>query len=149
MRKIIPVLLLCFFVLSCAPRTVGPTDQRGEREEPKISATAVVDRFLSALKEQDYDKAYEYIHYPMTDREGFISRHRSLAEEHGIKLTSYRILGTQLFRDTGIIVAELDVSEISRDTGQVETNRRRIRYDMTVIKGEWRITREGCIENCR
>ena len=69
-----------------------------------------------------------------------------LGQELGLKLLSYKILGTQLFKDTAIIVAELQTQR--NIDGGVEKKVTRNKYDLKVFENEWKITKDNCIENC-
>jgi len=147
MRKFLAISLILFLVSSCAPKSVDSSGK--DKPKPDVSATEVVKRFLNALKSEQYEKAFDYIYIVSSDREGYASRMRSLSYEHGIKLIDYRILGTQLFKETAIIVAELEVSHKDQQTGEIITKKTRNRYDLAVIEGRWKITKDSCIENCR
>ena len=61
------VLPLLFLLLSCAIPVRGSGERR---PHPKVSATSVVNSFLEALKEQDFESAYDKIHIFSSDREG-------------------------------------------------------------------------------
>ena len=106
MRKsylfVLPLLLL---FLSCAIPVRGP----GERPQPRVSATSVVKSFLEALKERDFESAYDKVHIFSSDREGYVSRFELLYENYDIRIVDYRVLATQLFKDTAIVVAEVEV----------------------------------------
>ena len=58
------------------------------------------------------------------------------------------MLGTQLFKDTAIVVAELE-TERSIDGGEgIEKKFTRNKYDLQLIENKWKITKDTCIENC-
>ena len=145
MRKtylfILPLLLLS---LSCAV----PVRGTGDRRQPKVSATSVVKSFLQALKEQDFESAYEKVHIFSSDREGYVSRLKLLYENYDLRVIDYRILATQLFKDTAIVVAEVEV-DYSRP-GESERLRARYtnRYDLSIPEKKWKIVKDECIENC-
>ena len=145
MRKsylfVLPLLLLS---VSCAV----PVRGAGERPPPKVSATRVVNSFLEALKEQDFESAYDKVHIFSSDREGYISRLKLLYEDYDLRVVDYRILATQLFKDTAIVVAEVEV-DYSKP-GESERIRARYtnRYDLSIPKKEWKIVKDECIENC-
>ena len=138
------VLPLLFFSLSCAI----PVRGTGERRQPRVSATNVVTSFLQALKEQDFESAYEKVHIFSSDREGYVSRLKLLYEDYDLRVVDYKILATQLFKDTAIVVAEVEV-DYSRP-GESERLRSRYtnRYDLSIPEKEWRIVKDECIENC-
>ena len=146
MRKaylfVLPLLLL---FLSCAVPVRG-SDQR--RPQPRVSATSVVNFFLEALKERDFKSAYDKVHIFSSDREGYISRFELLYENYDIRIVDYRVLATQLFKDTAIVVAEVEVDY--RNPGQSERQKAKYtnRYDLSIPEKEWKIVKDECIENC-
>ncbi len=146
MRKaylfVLPLLLLS---LSCAVPVRG-SDQR--RPQPKVSATSVVISFLEALKERDFESAYDKIHIFSSDREGYVSRFELLYENYDIRIVDYRVLATQLFKDTAIVVAEVEVDY--RRPGEDKRLRTtyRNRYDLSIPDKRWKIVKDECIENC-
>ena len=146
MRKsclfILPLLLL---FVSCAVPVRG-SDQR--RPQPKVSATSVVNSFLEALKERDFKSAYDKIHIFSSDREGYVSRFELLYERYDIRIVDYRVLATQLFKDTAIVVAEVEVDY--REPGEDKRQRARYtnRYDLSIPEKKWKIVKDECIENC-
>lgn len=145
MRKSLLLFLLIVFAFSCAPKTVNNSDR--DEKKPEVSATEVVNRFLEAIKSQQYEKAYDYIYIVSSDREGYASRLRSISDRAG--LNDYRILGTQLFKESAIIVAELEIYNRNPATAETTTRKTRNRYDLNIIEGEWKITKDRCIENCQ
>lgn len=146
MRKaylfVLPLLLL---FLSCAIPVRG-SDQR--RPQPRVSATSVVKSFLEALKERDFESAYDKVHIFSSDREGYVSRFELLYENYDIRIVDYRVLATQLFKDTAIVVAEVEVDY--REPGEDKRQRARYtnRYDLSIPEKEWKIVKDECIENC-
>ena len=147
MRYFITLFLIFGFVYfsSCVPKNES-TLKFPEKVKTEHSATEVVNTFLEALKTQDYGTAYDQIYAFSSDREGYISRMNGLSEELGLRLLSYKILGTQLFKDTAIIVAELQ-TERNIDGG-IEKKVTRNKYDLKVFENQWKITKDSCIENC-
>ena len=142
------ILFLVFgsvYFSSCAPKTQS-TQKYPEKVKTDVSATEVVNIFLEALKNKDFGTAYDQIYAFSSDREGYISRMNEISQELGLKLLSYKILGTQLFKDTAIIVAELQ-TERNIDGG-IEKKVTRNKYDLKVFENEWKITKDSCIENC-
>ena len=139
---VLPLLLL---LLSCAVPVRG-SDQR--RPQPRVSATSVVNSFLEALKERDFKSAYDKVHTFSSDREGYVSRFELLYENYDIRIVDYRVLATQLFKDTAIVVAEVEVDY--RNPGQSERQRAKYtnRYDLSIPEKEWKIIKDECIENC-
>ena len=145
MRKaylfVLPLLLL---FLSCAI----PVRGSGERPKPKVSATSVVKSFLEALKERDFESAYDKVHIFSSDREGYVSRFELLYENYDIRIAGYRILATQLFKDTAIVVAQVEVDYRKPGESERETAKHTNRYDLSIPGKEWKIVKDECIENC-
>ena len=132
-------------MLSCA---VPVKDPYASRPAPRVSATVVVNDFLEALKNGDFASAYENIRTFSSDREGYVSRLGLLYEEYDMKMTGYRVLATQLFRDSAIVVAEVSVDYLPPGgTGRVATTYRN-RYDLVVHDRSWKIVKDVCIEDC-
>ncbi len=146
MRKaylfVLPFLLL---FASCAVPVRG-SDAR--RPQPRISATSVVTSFLEALKERDFKSAYDKIHIFSSDREGYVNRFELLYERYDLTIVDYRVLATQLFKDTAIVVAEVEVDY--REPGGDKHKRARYtnRYDLSIPEKKWKIVKDECIENC-
>ena len=138
------ILPLLFLSLSCAI----PVRGAGDRRQPKVSATSVVKSFIQALKEQDFESAYEKAHIFSSDREGYVSRLKLLYENYDLRVVDYKILATQLFKDTAIVVAEVEV-DYSKP-GESERLRARYtnRYDLSIPEKKWKIVKDECIENC-
>lgn len=99
-------LLSALCLLSCA---IPVNDPYAERPKPKVSATEVVKSFLEALKNEDFKTAYDNIHTFSSDLEGYVSRLELLYENYDMKIIDYRILATQLFKTSAIVVAEVRV----------------------------------------
>lgn len=146
MRKaylfVLPFLLL---FASCAVPVRG-SDQR--RPQPKVSATSVVISFLEALRERDFESAYDNIHIFSSDREGYVSRFKLLYERYDIRIVDYRILATQLFKDTAIVVAEVEVDYREPGADKRQRARHTNRYDLSIPEKKWKIMKDECIENC-
>lgn len=146
MRNILlPLLPLAFLALSCA---VPVKDPYSSRPKPRVSATSVVSAFLEALRDRDFNSAYENIHIFNSDREGYVSRLRFLYERYDMKITGYRVLATQLFRDSAIVVAELSVDYLPPGKTERATATYRNRYDLAIPENRWKIVKDSCIENC-
>ena len=142
---LLPVLPLAFLMLSCA---VPVKDPYASRPNPKVSATTVVNTFLEALRNGDFGSAYENIRTFSTDREGYVSRLMHLYEEYDMKMTGYRVLATQLFRDSAIVVAEVSVDYLPPGKTERVATTYRHRYDLAVTQNRWKIVKDSCMENC-
>ncbi len=140
----------CVFLLLCVSCAVPVDDSyRTSRKPPNVSATSVVASFLQALKEQDFSSAFDNIHTISSDREGYVSRLKLFYENYSIKIIDYRVLATQLFRDTAIVVAEVEVEYINPGESGRRNARYRNSYDLLIHGNRWKIIRDTCIENCR
>ena len=146
MRKahlfVLPLLLL---FTSCAIPVRGSGERR---PQPRVSATSVVNSFLKALKEQDFESAYDKIHIFSSDREGYISRLKLLYENYDMRIIDYRVLATQLFKDTAIVVAEVEVDYSKPGESERLRTTYTNRYDLSIPEKEWKIIKDECIENC-
>ena len=139
------VLPLLFLFVSCAVPVRGSGERR---PHPKVSATSVVNSFLEALKEKDFESAYDKIHIFSSDREGYISRLKFLYESYDLRVVDYKVLATQLFRDTAIVVAEVEVDYSEPGESERLRAKYRNRYDLSIPKKEWKIVKDECIEDC-
>ena len=147
MKKIVLIVCLVtplFYFVSCAPRP--PAKNYPEIVKTNVSATDVVKIFLDSLKAEEFGTAYEQLYILSTDKEGYVNGMKLAQEETGARLVNYKILGTQLYRDTAIVVAELE-NERSIDGG-IEKKFTRFKYDLKLFEKKWKIINETCIENC-
>lgn len=149
MSKYIKLCILCFVIViaGCASKKDSQTNYPKKRDFD-VSATSVVKIFLESLKSKDFSKAYDNIYIVNSDKEGYIARMESVSSQTGTKLLGYKILGSQLFRNSAIIVAELQISQRSFDNENVIRITRN-RYDLSLIEDSWKITKDTCIENCK
>ncbi|MGH7885640.1 MAG: hypothetical protein ACRENO_08105 [Thermodesulfobacteriota bacterium] len=139
-------ILLIVLLFSCAPRQRQKKIE--EKPKPKISATVVVDQFLSALKRKDLQTAYERVHIISSDREGYINRLEAVYRDYDIQIVDYKLLATQLYKEAAIIVAEIEVDFKSPNTTERIKKTYRNRYDLSIFGSVWKITKDECIENC-
>lgn len=139
-------ILIVLFLISCAPRQGQP--KIVEKVTPKVSATVVVEQFLNALKQRDLKTAYERVHIISSDREGYINRLESVYKEFDIKIVNYTLLATQLYKESAIVVADIEVNYKSPKGADRINKTYRNKYDLSIIKKEWKITKDECIENC-
>ncbi len=146
MNKLILIILLItpVYIISCVPKQ--PSSNIPQIAKTDVSATDVVKKFLESLKTGEFGTAYDQIYVVSSDKEGYVSRMNLLREERKVKLINYKVLGTQLFKDTAIVVAELETQR-SVDGG-IEKKFTRNKYDLQLIEKEWKITKDTCIENC-
>ena len=68
--------------------------------------------------------------------------------DNQLTILSFRILGTQIFDRTSIVVVELTQKIKSPTTGQVVELTQNSQYDLGLFEDEWKITSGNCIKNC-
>ena len=144
---IISVIIILFSVSAC----VQPPAQKTypKKVEVKNSATTVVSDFLEALKNRNFKSAYKHVYIINSDEEGYINRFESIYNEYDLKIVNYKVLGTQLYKETAIVVAEVQVNYKNPSEEQRLTTVYRNQYDLAVIENMWKITKDKCIQNCR
>lgn len=141
---LIILLLLPISLISCVKKQKSASYPKIAKTD--VSATDVVKTFLESLKTDNFGKAYDQIYIVSSDKEGYISRMQLLLEEEKVKLVNYNILATQLFRNTAIVVAELETQH-TLENG-IEKKFTRNKYDLKLLEDKWKITKDTCIENC-
>ncbi len=141
---LIILLLLPISLISCVKEQKSSNYPKITKTD--VSATNVVKTFLESLKTDNFGKAYDQIYILSSDKEGYISRMQLLLEEEKVKLVNYNILATQLFRNTAIVVAELETQH-ALENG-IEKRFTRNKYDLKLLDDKWKITKDTCIENC-
>lgn len=138
------LLFLPITLISCVKQP--PPSNTPQIPKTDVSATDVVKNFLEALKTDDFGTAYDQFYTISSDREGYISQMQSGVEERKVRLVNYKILATQLFRNTAIVVAELETQQ-TLENG-LEKKFTRWKYDLRIFEDKWKIMKESCIENC-
>ena len=141
---LIILLLLPISLISCVKKQKSASYPKIAKTD--VSATDVVKTFLESLKTDNFGKAYDQIYIISSDREGYINRMELLLEEEKVKLVNFNILATQLFRNTAIVVAELETQH-TLENG-IEKKFTRNKYDLKLLEDKWKITKDTCIENC-
>ena len=141
---LIILLLLPISLISCVKKQKSASYPKIAKTD--VSATDVVKTFLESLKTDNFGKAYDQIYIISSDKEGYISRMQLLLEEEKVKLVNYNVLATQLFRNTAIVVAELETQH-TLENG-IEKKFTRNKYDLKLLDDKWKITKDPCIENC-
>jgi len=141
---LIILLLLPISLISCVKKQKSSNYPKIAKTD--VSATDVVKTFLESIKTDNFGKAYDQIYIISSDKEGYISRMQLLLEEEKVKLVNYNILATQLFRNTAIVVAELETQH-TLENG-IEKKFTRNKYDLKLLDDKWKITKDTCIENC-
>ena len=141
---LIILLLLPISLISCVKKQKSASYPKIAKTD--VSATDVVKTFLESIKNDNFGKAYDQIYIISSDREGYVSRMQLLLEEEKVKLVNFNILATQLFRNTAIVVAELETQH-TLENG-IEKKFTRNKYDLKLLEDKWKITKDTCIENC-
>ena len=141
---LIILLLLPISLISCVKKQKSASYPKIAKTD--VSATDVVKTFLESIKTDNFGKAYDQIYIISSDREGYVNRMELLLEEEKVKLVNFNILATQLFRNTAIVVAELETQH-TLENG-IEKKFTRNKYDLKLLDDKWKITKDTCIENC-
>lgn len=144
--SILFVFLFALALGSCADKTV--TDTNPERPKYDPSPTVVVERFLKALKDKNFKKAYENVYAPNTDEAGYIIQMSNVFKQNQITINNFQILGTQIYELSATVAVELDQTLISPVTGQLTTLRQKSKYSLGLYDKKWKVTSGECYENC-
>jgi hypothetical protein len=144
-RNHVAVIIVFMALLSCGgkPEPIIP-----ERKAIEPSPTKVVEEFLKAIKDEKFEKAYQYVYAPYSDKEGYVIQMQNTVKDNQLSILNYRILGTQIFDRTAIVVVELNQKIKSPTTGQVVELMQNSQYDLGLFDEKWKITSGNCIKNC-
>lgn len=141
------LILVCTVIISaCADKTV--VDNNPERPQYDPSPTVVVERFLKALQEENFKKAYEYTYVPSTDEAGYVIQMRNVFKENQIKINSFQILGTQIFEFNATVAVQLEQVLKSPSTGQIITLNQKSKYSLGLYDKKWKVVSDNCYEGC-
>lgn len=143
--KPVIITLIIAALFSCAGR---PDSIIPERKSIDPSPTKVVEEFMKALKDENFSKAYDYVYVPYTDKDGYVIEMKNTVKENQVSILNYRLLGTQIFDRTAIVIVELSTKLKSPKTGNVIEMNQKSQYDLGLFDDEWKITSGNCIENC-
>jgi len=144
MRRIIPLLII-IFLASCAA-TSGPSGH--SPTTGKNSPSNVVISFLNSIIANDFGPAFKYIHTPITDKQGYISRMENLVKDSNNRIINYNLLGTRIIGDIAYVVVELEL-ELNTEGSDKNLLYPKNQYELSLIDGKWKIVKDhGCIENC-
>jgi len=149
-KKHLYTLLALIFTIalsSCADKIIDETNP--ERLRYKPSPTQVVDTFLKALKDGNFEKAYDYSYVPSSDKDGYVIQMTNIFKENQITINSYNILGTQIYELSSSVIVELDSTLKSRTTGQLINLKQKSKYTLGLFDKKWKVTGGDCIENCQ
>lgn len=119
-----------------------------ERKTIDPSPTKVVEEFIKALQAQDFEKAFKYAYVPYTDKEGYVIQMKNTFTQNQITIHEFKILGTQIYDRTSIVIVELKQTLKSPKTGTVIELNLRSQYDLGLFDDEWKVTAGNCIANC-
>lgn len=108
--------------------------------------TGVVITFHEALKNEDYGKAYDQIYTFFSDKEGYVGTMKNTSEKLQTRLISYKVLGTQIFKYSAIVVVELQTDR--NINGNTEKTITKQQFDLKLFENKWKIIKGRCIENC-
>ncbi len=148
-KKHLYTLLALIFIVgltSCSDKVIQESNP--ERPRYKPSPTQVVDIFLKALKEGDFEKAYDYSYVPSTDKDGYVIQMANLFKDNQLKINSHNILGTQIFELSASVIVELDKSLKSPTSGELINLNQKSKYTLGLFDKKWKITSGYCVENC-
>ena len=145
LRNHIAVLIVFTALLSCGGKAEPIIP---ERKAIDPSPTKVVEEFLKAVKDEKFEKAFEYVYAPYSDKDGYVIQMKNTVRDNQLKILGFRILGTQIFDRTSIVVVELNQKIKSPTTGQVVELTQNSQYDLGLFDDKWKITSGNCIKNC-
>ena len=115
----------------------------------KDSPSNVVLEFLDATMNNNFSKAYNYIYFPGTDKEGYISRMQDLVKNSNNKIKSYKLISTRIIGERSYVLYELGL-QIGNEEGKEQNLRyTKNQFELNIINNHWKIVKDfGCIENC-
>lgn len=145
-RNHIAVLIVFMALLSCGGGKAEPIIPERKAIEP--SPTKVVEEFLKAVKDEKFEKAFQYVYAPYSDKDGYVIQMKNTVRDNQLTILDFRILGTQIFDRTSIVVVELTQKIKSPTTGQVVELTQNSQYDLGLFDEKWKITSGNCIKNC-
>lgn len=145
LRNHIAVLIVFTALLSCGGKAEPIIP---ERKVIEPSPTRVVEEFLKAVKDEKFEKAFQYVYAPYSDKESYVIQMRNTVKDNHLTILGFRILGTQIFDRTSIVVVELNQKIKSPTTGQVVELTQNSQYDLGLFEDKWKITSGNCIKNC-
>lgn len=139
------VLVLILGIYSCGGKQEPIIP---ERKSIDPSPTKVVEDFMKALKDENFSKAYDYVYVPYKDKEGYVIEMKNMVKDNQVSILSFRLLGTQIYDRTAIVIVELNTKLKSPKTGQLIEMNQKSQYDLGLFDDAWKITSGNCIENC-
>lgn len=145
LSKAMVILLIILGMSSCGGKQQSIIP---ERKSIDPSPTKVVEDFMKALKDENFEKAYEYVYVPYKDKEGYIIEMKNTVKDNQVSILNYRLLGTQIYDRTAIVIVELNTKLKSPKTGQLIEMNQKSQYDLGLFDDEWKITSGNCVENC-
>lgn len=149
--KILSLLILALIIpaYSCGKKDSTPvTPVKKELKQPKGSPTKVVEKFLEALKDQDFDKAFKYLEIPYIDKEGYVTQMKYTVSDNQVSFLKYQLLGTRIYKVTAVVMAELTVKHKDPKSGMIVERVTTNQYGLGAFNDKWKITSDDCIKNC-
>ncbi len=104
---------------------------------PEDTPEGVLQRYLIALKDEEYEEAYGYLSREQRDR-CTLSEFFSRAPRTRVRDSRVTLADTQTFGDTAIVRAEITTFEADVPFGSSEYSRDR-NYSLRLEAGEWRL----------
>lgn len=140
------IITLSVLLLSCAGTG---TSNSNLTATAKDSPSNVVIEFIDATMKNDFSRAYNYIYFPGTDKEGYVSRMQDLVETSQNKIKSYKLISTRIIGDKSYVVYELELLLGGKGASNQNLRYTRNQLELTIINNHWKIIKDyGCIENC-
>lgn len=133
-------------LLSCGPKNPEPIIPERKKYDP--SPTKVVEEFLKASKAENFEKAYNYVYVPYSDKEGYVIQMKNTVRDNQLTIMGFQLLGTQIYDRTAIVIVELNTKLKSPKTGNLIEMNQRSQYDLGLFEDKWKITAGICIKNC-
>jgi hypothetical protein len=119
-----------------------------ERKSIEPSPTKVVESLLKAWQKENFEKAFDYVYAPFTDKDGYVIEMKNYFKDNQITIQEFHILGTQIYDRTSTVIVELKQSLKSPKTGSVVEITQRSQYDLGLFDDKWKVTSGNCIANC-
>jgi hypothetical protein len=152
-KKLILLSILLIGSSACSTvSTSSSTSSSSVLKLPPTSPARIVSGYLEALRDQDFEKAYEFISIGYAgnlDKESYkINMEHSLVKNYNWSLVNYEILGVKILGDQAFVVAELEVKLTPPKSKNQVHKKVRNQYVLNALENEWRITADNCVSNC-
>jgi hypothetical protein len=144
-KKQLAAIILMAMLISCAGS--GPSNTTLTRNA-KDSPSNVVIAFLEATINKNFSKAYSYIYFPGTDKQGYISGMENWVEKSNNKINNYKLISTRIIGDKSYAIYELELLLGAEGSSEQNLRYTRNQIEMALIGNHWKIVKDYCIENC-